>query len=92
MKKHIAAVMKEPLALLLRKEEVLLVLTSVVTVTASLASEMAAVAGGVMKAFQIYKVELVLCLDVVVAFQVSVSAVVVVLPTLLFSQVGIRSG
>lgn len=84
--------MKEPLALLLRKEEVLLVLTSVVTVTASLASEMAAVAGGVMKAFQIYEVELVLCLDVVVAFQVSVSAVVVVLPTLLFSQVGIRSG
>lgn len=53
MKKHIAAVMKEPLALLLRKEEVLLVLTSVVTVGASLASEMAAVAGGVMKAFQI---------------------------------------
>ena len=52
MKKHIAAVMKE-LALLLRKEEVHLVLTSVVTVKASLASEMAAVAGGVMKAFQI---------------------------------------
>lgn len=53
MKKHIAAVMKESLALLLRKEEVLLVLTSVVTVRASLASEIAAVAGGVMKAFQI---------------------------------------
>lgn len=92
MKKQIVAVMEDPLALLLRKEGVLLVLMSVVTVGASLASEMAAVAGDVMKAFQIYEVELVLCLEVVVAFQVSVSVVVVVLPTLLFSQVGVGSG
>lgn len=92
MKKHIVAVMEDPLALLLRKEEVLLVLTSVVTVGAPLASEMAAVAGGVMKAFQIYEVELVLCLDVAVAFRVSVSVVVVVLPILLLSQVGVGSG
>ena len=97
MQKHIVAVMEDPLSLLPRREKELLVLTSVVAEGASLISEVAAVEVvalkcGVMTAFQVYEVELVLCLDVAVAFQVSESAVVVVLATLLFLQVGVGSG